>query len=84
MKFWWDNVSIVLLFFPSQVRKLNLHKLMELAVGWFKMQESQKFYPGTSFSEEIYLVMQENAKKVEKNYHLGVANQLWSLCTVRQ
>ena len=39
------------------------------ALGWFKMQESQKFYPGTSFSEEIYLVMQENAKKVEKSYH---------------
>ena len=50
--------------------------MIDRSLGWFKMQESQKFYPGTSFSEEIYLVMQENAKKVEKNYHLGVANQL--------
>ena len=33
-------------------------------IGWFKMHESQKFYPATSFLEEFYLVMQENAKKV--------------------
>ena len=58
--------------------------MIDRSLGWFKMQESQKFYPGTSFSEEIYLVMQENAKKVEKSYHLGVQNQLGSLCTVRQ
>ena len=52
-------------------------------IGWFKMHQSQKIYPATSFLEQIYLVMQENAKKVEKSYHLGVPNQLRRLCTVR-
>ena len=41
-------------------------------------------YPATSFLEVFCLVMKENAKKVGKSYHLGVANRLWSLCTVRQ
>ena len=52
-------------------------------IGWFKMHQSQKIYPATSFLEQIYLVLQENAKKVEKSYHLGVPNQLRRLCTVR-
>ena len=47
------------------------------------MHQSQKIYPATSFLEQIYLVLQENAKKVEKSYHLGVPNQLRRLCTVR-
>ena len=36
------------------------------------------------FLEVFCLVMEEKAKKLEKSYHLGVANRLSSLYTVRQ
>ena len=34
--------------------------------------ENQKSNPGTSFSHLFYLANNENPKKVEKSYHLGV------------